>query len=77
MISNKLFQAPENEFGTIKLPLADFKPYYRGQEMLQDENPLDTTSITSIGLKVDMSPYLPENQAGVAALEIDWIKAIK
>lgn len=71
------FQAPENEFATMKLPLADFKPYYRGRELPVEENPLDLTAITNIGLKIDMSPYLPDNQPGVAALEIDWIKATK
>ncbi|XP_034934402.1 uncharacterized protein [Chelonus insularis] len=77
VVFGQVFTAPENEFITIKLPIADFKPYYRGQELPIEQNPLDLTSITNLGLKVDMSPYLPDNQAGVAALEIDWIKATK
>lgn len=72
-----LFQAPENEFATIKLPLIDFKPYYRGQQLALDAYPLDISAITNIGIKVDNGPYLPDNQPGVSALEIDWIKAIK
>ncbi|XP_015112456.1 uncharacterized protein LOC107038088 [Diachasma alloeum] len=77
VVYGQVFTAPENEFATIKLPLAEFRPYYRGQERPLEENPLDTSSITNIALKVDMGPYLPENQPGVAALEIDWIKATK
>lgn len=40
-------------------------------------HPLDLSAITNIAIKVDSGPYLPENQPGVSALEIDWIKAVK
>lgn len=72
-----IIQAPTNEFATVKLPFGIFKPYYHGKELSVEENPLDRTAITNIGLKIDKGPYLPDNQPGVAALEIDWIKATK
>ncbi|XP_043275069.1 uncharacterized protein [Venturia canescens] len=77
VVYGQVFTAPINEFGTMKLPFNAFKPYHRGQELDIESNPLDTTLITSIGLKIDKGPYLPDNQDGVAALEIDWIKATK
>ncbi|XP_043476785.1 uncharacterized protein LOC122507882 isoform X1 [Leptopilina heterotoma] len=77
VIYGQVFTAPENEFATIKLPLIDFKPYYRGQQLALDAYPLDISAITNIGIKVDNGPYLPDNQPGVSALEIDWIKAVK
>lgn len=55
----------------------DFKPYYRGQQLTPEAYPLDISAITSMGIKVDNGPYLPDNQPGVSALEIDWIKAVK
>ncbi|XP_046735767.1 uncharacterized protein LOC124405145 [Diprion similis] len=76
-VYGQIFAAPEKEFATVRLPLAEFKPYHRGMELSLQTNPLDVTSITNVGLKVDNGQYLPENQPGVAALEIDWIKATK
>lgn len=70
-------QVTENEFATVKLPLEDFKPYYRGLPLAAETHPLDLSAITNIGIKVDNGPYLPDNQPGVSALEIDWIKAVK
>lgn len=71
------FKVTENEFVTVKLPLEDFKPYYRGLPLPSETHPLDLSAITNMGIKVDNGPYLPDNQPGVSALEIDWIKAVK
>lgn len=71
------FQAPEKEFAVIKLPLGEFKPYHRGMELPLQSHPLDISAITNVGLKVDNGQYLPDNNPGVAALEIDWIKATR
>ncbi|XP_024940766.1 uncharacterized protein LOC107267659 isoform X3 [Cephus cinctus] len=76
-VYGQIFTAPEGELAPVKLPLAEFKPYHRGQELSLQSHPLDTSTITNIGIKIDNGPYLPENQPGVAALEIDWIKATK
>lgn len=67
----------ENEFSTVKLQLDDFKPYYRGLPLPIETHPLDLSSITSMVIKIDNGPYLPDNRPGVSALEIDWIKAVK
>ncbi|XP_012278894.1 uncharacterized protein LOC105698861 [Orussus abietinus] len=76
-IYGQVFTVPEDELATVKLPLSNFKPYHRGQELSLQSHPLDTSMITSISLKIDNGPYLPDNQPGVSALEIDWIKATK
>ncbi|XP_066587585.1 uncharacterized protein [Prorops nasuta] len=77
VVYGQVFTAPETDFNIVKLPLLNFKPYYRGQELSLEQNPLDTSAITSISFKIDSSFYLPENQPGVSALEVDWIKAAK
>jgi hypothetical protein len=68
------FQAPANEFQVLSLPLSDFKPYWRGQQ-LPDAEPLDTTSITSVGIQFYGGVYEEGKQSGPSTLEIDWIKA--
>ncbi|XP_015595112.1 uncharacterized protein LOC107267654 [Cephus cinctus] len=72
----KFFTVPisNEEFYTIDVPLADFKAYYRGQE-LPDAEPLDTTNITMFGLQIYGGVYLPIKQSGVSSLEIDTISA--
>ncbi|XP_014205006.1 uncharacterized protein LOC111642847 [Copidosoma floridanum] len=77
VIYGQIFTVSENEFSTVKLPLGDFKPYHRGLPLAADVHPLDLSAITSMGIKVDNGPYLPDNQPGVSSLEIDWIKAVK
>ncbi|XP_012256215.1 uncharacterized protein LOC105686168 isoform X2 [Athalia rosae] len=76
-VYGQIFSAPEKEFATVRLPLAEFKPYHRGRELPLETNPLDIAAITNVALKVDNGQYLPDNHPGVAALEIDWIKATK
>ncbi|OXU31878.1 hypothetical protein TSAR_010158 [Trichomalopsis sarcophagae] len=76
-VYGQVFTVAENEFATVKLPLEDFKPYYRGLPLPLETHPLDLSAITNMGIKVDNGPYLPDNQPGVSALEIDWIKAVK
>lgn len=60
------------DFSTVVLPLANFKPYFRGKEV-PDAEPLDTTSLTMFGLQVYGGVYLPIKQKGVSALEIENI----
>ncbi|XP_044596581.1 uncharacterized protein LOC123273266 [Cotesia glomerata] len=70
------FEVPvtNKEFSTISLPLKNFKPYYRGQEVLNG-TPLDTANITTFGLQVFGGVYSPFKQHGVSALEIETIVA--
>ena len=67
----QLFVAPmsNTEFSTLRLPLANFKPYYRGREV-PDAEPLDTAHITMLGLQVYGGVYSPLKQKGVSALEV-------
>ncbi|KAJ8679466.1 hypothetical protein QAD02_015253 [Eretmocerus hayati] len=76
-VYGQVFTVIESEFSVLKLSLDDFKPYFRGLPVSPEANPLDTSAITNIGIKIDNGPYLPENQSGVSVLEIDWIKALK
>lgn len=71
-----LFDAPlsTDEFSTIKLDLANFKPFFRGREM-PDAPPLDTSKITMIGIQIYGGVYSSFKQAGVSALEIEKIEA--
>lgn len=62
----------DNNFSTVILPLASFKPYYRGREV-PDAEPLDTANITMIGLQIYGGVYLPIKQKGVSALEVQSI----
>ncbi|XP_046995697.1 uncharacterized protein LOC124607413 isoform X1 [Schistocerca americana] len=74
----QLFTAPMGSFGTVELPLSEFKPYFRGRALNSSEaGPLDKSSITSFGLQVYGGVYLPVKQSGTSSLEIDWIKAEK
>lgn len=74
--NKSLFQVPvtNKEFSTISLPLKNFKPYYRGQEVLNG-TPLDTANITTFGLQVFGGVYSAFKQQGVSALEIETIVA--
>ena len=72
------FDAPmsNSTFGDVALPLASFKPYFRGRE-IKDAEPLDRARITMFGLQIYGGVYLPIKQAGVSALEIEKIEARK
>ncbi|KAJ2953562.1 hypothetical protein O0L34_g1163 [Tuta absoluta] len=68
------FQAPKDEFAVQTLPFSQFKAYYRGKEV--NNETLDLSRITAIGLQIFGGVYLPVKQQGPATLEIDWIKAV-
>ncbi|XP_076234701.1 uncharacterized protein LOC143179375 isoform X2 [Calliopsis andreniformis] len=70
----QLFTAPMSStvFSTVILPLANFKPYYRGREV-PDAEPLDTAHITMLGLQIYGGVYSSIKQKGVSALEIENI----
>lgn len=68
----KIFQAP-TEFDIISLSLKDFKPYLRGQVVVNGA-PLNKSNITSIGILAYGGAHLMKKQRGVASLEIEWIK---
>ncbi|CAL7951427.1 unnamed protein product [Xylocopa violacea] len=67
----QFFMAPMSttNFSNVVLPLANFKPFYRGREV-PDAEPLDTASITMFGLQMYGGVYLPFKQKGVSALEL-------
>ncbi|XP_018058241.1 PREDICTED: uncharacterized protein LOC108693692 [Atta colombica] len=62
----------DDVFTMVTLPLKDFKPYYRGVEILDGE-PLDTTNITMFEFQIYGGIYLPIKQRGVSALEIETV----
>ncbi|XP_041988216.1 uncharacterized protein LOC121739723 isoform X2 [Aricia agestis] len=68
------FQAPKDEFAVRNLPFSEFKAYYRGKKVNNNET-LDISQITSIGIQIYGGVYQPIKQRGPATLEIDWIKA--
>ncbi|CAG9784491.1 unnamed protein product [Diatraea saccharalis] len=69
------FQAPKDEFEVKNLLFTDFKAYYRGKRVNNNET-LDTSQISSLGIQVYGGVYQPVKQKGPATLEIDWIKAV-
>ncbi|KAK7793425.1 hypothetical protein R5R35_006986 [Gryllus longicercus] len=72
----QFFMVALNEFQVVNLPLADFKPFYRGRPLNESEvGSLDTRNITSFGVQVYGGVYLPVKQSGPSTLEVDWIKA--
>lgn len=68
------FQAPKDEFAIRNLKFSEFKAYYRGKRVNNNET-LDLSQITSIGLQMYGGVYQPVKQRGPATLEIDWIRA--
>lgn len=62
------------EFTDYNLPFADFKAYFRGQEV-KDAEPLDLAHITSFGIQIFAGVYTDIKQSGVSALSIEQIKA--
>ena len=71
----QFFTAPSQDFQIVRLPLSEFKPYYRGQ-LLNGTDPLDASDITSFGIQFYGGVYEEQKQSGPATLEIDWIKAV-
>ncbi|XP_053625265.1 uncharacterized protein LOC128683531 [Plodia interpunctella] len=68
------FQAPRDEFAESSLLFSDFKAYYRGKRVNNNET-LDLSQVTSIGIQMYGGVYQPVKQKGPATLEIDWIRA--
>ncbi|XP_050360969.1 uncharacterized protein LOC126780478 isoform X2 [Nymphalis io] len=68
------FQAPKDEFAVRTLPFSEFKAYYRGKRVNNNET-LDISQVTSIGIQMYGGVYQTIKQKGPATLEIDWIKA--
>ncbi|CAH2104756.1 unnamed protein product [Euphydryas editha] len=68
------FQAPRDEFAVRTLPFSEFKAYYRGKRVNNNET-LDISQVTSIGIQMYGGLYQTIKQKGPATLEIDWIKA--
>lgn len=66
---------PNEEFSKVQLQLTDFKPYYRGREVI-DADPLNTSNITSFGIQIFGGVYSEFKQAGVSALIIETISAV-
>ena len=56
------------------LPFSEFKAYYRGKRVNNNEV-LDTSQVTSIGIQIYGGVYQTIKQKGPATLEIDWIRA--
>lgn len=69
------FQAPKDEFEARNLLFSDFKAYYRGKRVNNNET-LDLSQVSSLGIQVYGGVYQPVKQKGPATLEIDWIKAV-
>ncbi|XP_004929277.1 uncharacterized protein LOC101739791 isoform X3 [Bombyx mori] len=69
------FQAPKDEFAVRDLRLSEFKAYYRGKKVVNNET-LNLSQITSIGLQMYGGVYQTVKQKGPATLEIDWIRAV-
>ncbi|XP_075992184.1 uncharacterized protein LOC142987358 isoform X2 [Anticarsia gemmatalis] len=69
------FQAPKDEFAIRNLKFSEFKAYYRGKRVNNNET-LDLAQVTSLGIQMYGGVYQPIKQKGPATLEIDWIKAV-
>ncbi|KAF2897645.1 hypothetical protein ILUMI_08530 [Ignelater luminosus] len=71
-----LFEVPFGDYTVVKLPLKQFKPYFKNKLVNQTE-PLKLNEITSIGLRMYGSdPSSQKKQSGVSSLEMDWIIAL-
>ncbi|KAJ8726278.1 hypothetical protein PYW07_000976 [Mythimna separata] len=69
------FQAPRDDFDIRNLKFSEFKAYYRGKRVTNNET-LDLSQITSLGIQMYGGVYQPVKQKGPATLEIDWIRAV-
>ncbi|CAH0404749.1 unnamed protein product [Chilo suppressalis] len=67
--------APKDEFEVRNLLFTDFKAYYRGKKVNNNET-LDLANVSSLGIQMYGGVYQPVKQKGPATLEIDWIKAV-
>ena len=64
------FDTPIDEWITVRLPLREFVPVFRGR-VLADAPPLAAGQIRQIGF------LLADGQNGPFRLEIDWIKSLR
>ncbi|KAF2358211.1 NADH:ubiquinone oxidoreductase intermediate-associated protein 30 [Trinorchestia longiramus] len=62
------------EWSSVRLPFTAFEPHYRGAPCNETE-PLDTSSISSVGLQIVGGVYEAKKQKGASSLEIDYIQA--
>jgi len=62
----------DRQFEEVRLPLSQFRAYYRGQEVDQAP-PLDLAKIGAFGLQAFGGVYDEFKQSGVGSLEIDYI----
>ncbi|KAF9823024.1 hypothetical protein SFRURICE_018198 [Spodoptera frugiperda] len=69
------FQAPKDDFAIRNLKFSEFKAYYRGKRVTNNEL-LDLSQVSSIGIQMYGGVYQPVKQKGPATLEIDWIRAV-
>nr|CAI5837057.1 unnamed protein product [Callosobruchus analis] len=69
------FDAPQKAFGEINLPFSEFEAQLHGKKV-DDAPALDESNITSIGIYAYGGVYRNRTQSGVAALEIQYIKAV-
>lgn len=69
-------QVPLGDYAVVKLPLKQFKPYYKNK-LVNETEPLKLNEITGIGLRMYGSdPSSQKKQSGVSSLEMDWIIAL-
>jgi len=61
------------DFDSIKVPLNEFKPYFRGQEV--DGPPIKPDRISTFGLQAYGGVYEVDKQSGPGSLEIEYIAA--
>ncbi|VEN46043.1 unnamed protein product [Callosobruchus maculatus] len=69
------FDAAQKDFGEINLALSGFEAQLHGKKV-DDAPALDISKITSVGIYAYGGVYRNRKQNGVAALEIDYIKAV-
>ncbi|KAM3959041.1 uncharacterized protein ACR2FA_006882 [Aphomia sociella] len=69
------FQAPKDEFSVRNLAYSEFKVYYRGKRSNNNET-LDLSRVSSIGIQMYGGVYQPVKQKGPATLEVDWIRSV-
>jgi monofunctional biosynthetic peptidoglycan transglycosylase len=65
-----LFATAADGWQEVTLPIADFRPTFRGRTV-RDAPPVDPFSIRQVGFLIS------EKQEGPFALQIDWIRADK
>ncbi|XP_077283183.1 uncharacterized protein LOC143909156 [Arctopsyche grandis] len=68
------FHGPRRNFEIVKVPFNGFIPYYRGK-LSNTTVKLDTSNLTGFGIQFYSDICSSIQQAGPAALEIDWIQS--